>query len=193
MTGPNAGVDQTAEPAGAGQADDQALDGQPSRPPFSYWKLTVMLLAGLLVALAVAALLLGQRLREADATQDGRDDALRYARQSALNLTSISVENLDADIQQVLDGATGEFESDFAQRSDNLREVLTSNEVVSEGTVLEAALVSADENTATALVVIDATVRNTENPDGGVNTYRMKLELERQGDQWLTSMLEFVG
>jgi hypothetical protein len=42
-------------------------------------------------------------------------------------------------------------------------------------------------------VVVDATVRNTENPRGGVNTYRMKLELERQGEQWLTSMLEFVG
>ncbi len=147
----------------------------------------------LLAVLALAAVLLGLQVREARAAEDRREDALRYARQMALNLTSISVQELDTDIKQVLDGATGEFEEDFARRSDNLREVLTTNEVVSEGKVLEAALVRSDEDTATALVVVDATVRNAQNPQGGVNTYRMKLELERQGDRWLTSLLEFVG
>ena len=147
----------------------------------------------LLALLAVAALVLGLRVREAQAAEDRRSDALRYAQQMALNLTSISVQELDTDIEQVLDGATGEFEEDFARRSDNLREVLTTNEVVSQGKVLEAALVRADDETATALVVVDATVRNAANPQGGVNTYRMKLELERQGDRWLTSLLEFVG
>ena len=147
----------------------------------------------LLLALTAATVLLGLRVVEARAQDDSREDALRYAKQMAINLTSISVEDLDNDISQVLEGATGEFEDDFANRSDNLREVLTTNKVTSEGKVLEAALVRADEETATALVVVDATVRNAANPDGGVNTYRMKLELERQGDRWLTSLLEFVG
>ena len=153
----------------------------------------LLILTVLLALLAVAAVVLGLRVQEARAAEDRREDALRYARQMALNLTSISVQELDTDIEQVLDGATGEFEEDFARRSDNLREVLTTNEVVSEGKVLEAALVRADDETATALVVVDATVRNAQNPQGGVNTYRMKLELERQGDRWLTSLLEFVG
>lgn len=155
------------------------------------WLLVALL--GTLVVLSLAALVLAWQLRQANAEEEARQDALRYAKQTAVNLTSISFQDLDNDIQQVIDSATGEFEEDFASRSDNLREVLTTNQVVSEGTVLEAALTRADEDTATALLVVDATVRNTENPDGGVNTYRMKLELERQGDQWLTSMLEFVG
>jgi Mce-associated membrane protein len=150
-------------------------------------------LTALLAIAAVAALVFAWQLRGIDQDQAAREAALRYASQTATNLTSISVEDLDADIEQVLDSATGEFESDFAERSDNLREVLTTNEVVSEGEVLSAALTRFDGDSATALVVVDATVRNTQNPQGGVNTYRMKLELERQGDQWLTSMLEFVG
>jgi Mce-associated membrane protein len=124
---------------------------------------------------------------------DWRASALTYARQTAINLTSLDYKTLGADIEQVLDGATGAFADDFEARADNLRDVLTTNQVVSQGQVLEAALVRADERNATAIVVVDATVRNTQNPDGGVTTYRMKLELERQGDRWLTSTLEFVA
>ena len=191
---PTAGAPATgtepADPAGASSARASS-DVAGARGGGRRWLLIGLL--ALLAVLAVAALLLGLRVREAQAVEDRREDALRYARQMALNLTSISVEDLDADIEQVLDGATGEFEEDFAKRSDNLRDVLTKNEVVSEGTVIEAALVRADEETATALVVVDATVRNSANPQGGVNTYRMKLELERQGERWLTSLLEFVA
>lgn len=153
------------------------------------------LLGGLgvtLVALAIAATVLLLRLDEYDDAADARQSALTYARQTAINLTSLDYQTLGADIEQVLDGATGAFADDFQARSDNLRDVLTTNEVVSQGQVLEAALVRADERNATAIVVVDATVRNTQNPEGGVTTYRMKLELERQGDRWLTSTLEFV-
>ncbi len=191
MTAPDATV---GTPPGDGTSTPEAGASAPSdtATPRSGRRLLVGL--GLLLALlAVTALVLGLRVRDARAADERREDALRYAQQMALNLTSISVQELDTDIEQVLDGATGEFEEDFARRSDNLREVLTTNEVVSEGKVLEAALVRADEDTATALVVVDATVRNAQNPQGGVNTYRMKLELERQGDRWLTSLLEFVG
>ena len=191
MIAPDAAVGQPTQAADAPPAAETS-----DRSPAGRSRRRRALIIGLSVlvgVLAVAALLLGLQVREAQAAQDRREDALRYARQMALNLTSISVQDLDADIEQVLDGATGEFEEDFANRSDNLREVLTANDVVSQGTVLEAALVRADEETATALVVVDATVKNSSNPEGGVNTYRMRLELERQGDRWLTSLLEFVG
>lgn len=181
--GPPPGEGSTAPETSTGDAADSARRR----------RALLIGLGVLLAALAVASILLALQVRAAQAADDRRADALRYARQMAINLTSISVRDLDADIEQVLDGATGEFEEDFANRSDNLREVLTTNEVVSEGMVIEAALVRADEQSATALVVVDATVRNSANPDGGVNTYRMKLELERQGDRWLTSLLEFVG
>ena len=191
MTSPDTTVGTSADDGSA--APESTAPSSDAAAPRRVPRTLLIVLGVLLAVLAVAALVLGLRVQEARVAEDRREDALRYARQMALNLTSISVQELDTDIEQVLDGATGEFEEDFARRSDNLREVLTTNEVVSEGKVLEAALVRADDETATALVVVDATVRNAANPQGGVNTYRMKLELERQGDRWLTSLLEFVG
>jgi Mce-associated membrane protein len=154
----------------------------------------VLLVLSVLGLLLVAVLaLLGWQLRGYAALDDRREDVLRAARQSALNLTSIDHESFDQDVARVLEGATGAFRADFEARSDDLRTVLEENEVVSRGKVLEAGLVRSDARTATALVVVDSTVRNTAAPEGRVNTYRMRLQLELRDGRWRTSMLEFVG
>lgn len=146
---------------------------------------------GLLLLLALAALAV-QALRY-ESVDDRRADALRAATQSALNLTSIDNREFDADVARVLEGSTGAFKTDFEARSKDLESVLTENQVVSQGKVIEAGLVRDDERTATALVVVDSEVRNTAAPEGRVNTYRMRLELELVDGRWLTSQLEFVG
>jgi Mce-associated membrane protein len=153
--------------------------------------LLVLSVLGLLLLVALGALLV-QALRY-DAVADRRADALRAAKQSALNLTSIDNREFDEDVARVLEGSTGAFRTDFEGRAKDLRSVLTENQVVSQGTVIEAGLVRDDERTATALVVVDSEVRNTAAPEGRVNTYRMRLELELVGGRWLTSQLEFVG
>jgi len=136
---------------------------------------------------------LGVQLRGYAQTQDARDDALRAARQSALNLTSIDAEQFDVAVQRVLDGATGDFRREFEDNSDNLEKLLADNEVSAEGNVLEAGLVRSDRSNASALVVVDSTVRNTATPRGRVNTYRMQIEVQRVDGRWLTSTLRFVG
>ncbi len=155
----------------------------------------LLLIAGAaaLILVLVAGLVLGFQVRRDAADATARADALSAARSSALNLTSIDQEAFAEDVAAVLDGATGEFRSDFAARAGDLEQLLTENEVIAEGRVLEAGLVRSDRNSATALVVVDSTVRNTATPDGRVNSYRMRLELEKVGDRWLTSVLEFVG
>lgn len=146
---------------------------------------------GLLLMAALVAL--GLQLRAYEQVDDGRDAAVRAAQQSALNLTSIDNDDFKADVQRVLDGATGAFKTDFEARSKELAQVLSQNQVASEGKVIDAGLVRYDDLNATALVVVDSNVKNVAVPEGRVNTYRMRLTLERQGDRWLTSMLEFVG
>lgn len=153
--------------------------------------LLVLSVIGLLLMLALAALAV-QALRY-DSVDDRRADALRAAKQSALNLTSIDNREFDEDVERVLEGSTGAFKTDFEARSKDLESVLTENQVVSQGKVIEAGLVRDDERTATALVVVDSEVRNTAAPEGRVNTYRMRLELELVDGRWLTSQLEFVG
>lgn len=161
---------------------------RPHTPP-----LVVGLLGALLLLVCAAAVLGSLKLRELDQRQDARLAAVAAARQEALNLTSIDTRDIDADLKAVLDGATGGFKTDFAQRSADLRRVLTENNVIAEGNVLEAALVRADDATATVLVVVDSTVKNKAAPKGRANTYRMQLDLEKRDGRWLTSTLQFVG
>jgi Mce-associated membrane protein len=153
--------------------------------------LLALCVLGLLLLAALAALAL--QLRSYEQVEADREAAVSAAQQSALNLTSIDNEDFQADVKRVLDGATGAFKTDFEARSKELATVLAENEVASEGKVIDAGLVRYDERNATALVVVDSNVKNVAVPEGRVNTYRMRLTLERQGDQWLTSMLEFVG
>jgi Mce-associated membrane protein len=156
-------------------------------------RVATVALAAAMVLLLVGALLLGLRVRGAALDDQAREQALTAARQSALNLTSIGREDFEGAYGRVLDGATGEFRQDFAGRREELQRLVQENEVDAEGRVLDAAIVRSDRTSATALVVVDSRVRNTAVPEGRVNSYRMKVELEKVGDQWLASALEFVA
>lgn len=151
------------------------------------------LVAGALLALAVLAGYLGYRVQQADAREQARQQALTAARQSALNISSISTQNFAQNVAAVLDGATGQFRQDFSARTGQLEQLLKDNDVSATGSVLEAALQRADRNSATALVVVDSTVKNKQVPEGRTNNYRMKIQVEKVGDRWLTSSLEFVA
>ncbi|GAC1443260.1 MAG: hypothetical protein NVS3B26_08680 [Mycobacteriales bacterium] len=153
----------------------------------------VAILSVLLALLAAAVLVGAVKLRGDAQRDDARAAALSAARQEALNLTSIDGRNVDLDLKRVQDNATGGFARDFATRAKDLKGVLTENSVVAEGRVIDAALVRGDGDTATALVVVDSTVKNKAAPAGRDNTYRMQLDLERHGGRWLTSALQFVG
>ena len=178
MTEPDAPADATASPGEA-----------PRRGPV----VLIAVLSVLLLLLAAAALVGALKLREAHQRDEARAAALVAARQEALNLTSIDGRAIDTDLQRVLDDATGGFKADFTQRSKDLKTVLTENQVIAEGKVLEAAIVRSDNDSATVLVVVDSNVKNKAAPQGRANTYRMQLDVERHGNRWLTSALQFVG
>jgi Mce-associated membrane protein len=50
-----------------------------------------------------------------------------------------------------------------------------------------------DTDSAQVLVVADATITNTAAPDGQLRHYRIKLDMVRVGDAWLTAGLQAVG
>jgi Mce-associated membrane protein len=153
-----------------------------------------LLLAGLVTGLAAALVALAALVPKAseDRTESRRREAiLRAARQEAVNLTTIDAEHLDRDIQRILDGATGEFKEQFAAGSNELTNVLTTSKSTSTGEVLEAGIVTADDDSAQVLVVVDSRITNAQEPQGRLSHYRLQLDLVRQGSRWLTARLEF--
>jgi Mce-associated membrane protein len=130
---------------------------------------------------------------EQRAAADRQQDVLAAARQSALNFTSLDYRHYDRDSQNVLKGATGDFKKQFAAQTDELTKLVAANKSVSQGQVLEAGIVSADEKSARVLVVADSKVTNTAAPEGQARTYRLQLDLVLERGRWLTSDVEFVG
>ena len=59
--------------------------------------------------------------------------------------------------------------------------------------MLEAGLVSLDDDSARVLVVADSTVTNAAGSDPQRRHYRLQLDLARHGQRWLVSDLQFVG
>lgn len=151
------------------------------------------LVAVALVLLTVVAGFLLFKVRAVQLDDQAREQALTAARQTAINVTSISTKEFATDVARVLDGSTGSFRQDFSARTGQLEQLLKDNDVSAQGRVLEAGVARSDRRTATALLVVDSTVKNKQVPDGRVNTYRMKIDMEKVGDRWLASSLEFVA
>ncbi len=160
--------------------------GEASRP-------ALVGLALLLIVLLVGAGLLGRRVHGYGSQESRRQAALTAARQMAVNFTTLDYRHGKADLQRVMDGATGDFKEEFGNGFDQLGTIISRNQAVSQGQVLEAGLVSSDADSARVLVVADSTVSNKATPTGQRRHYRMQLELRREGGRWLTSNLEFVG
>ncbi len=193
---PRSSEPKPPEPSSAhedGPHEDGSGAGESSGPRASTRTRVLFGLATLCVLLAAVGVFLGLQLRTYSSAQDARTDALRAARQSAINLTSIESAKLDEAVDRVLEGATGDFRKEFEDNSGNLKDLLTKNEVSAQGRVIESGLVRSDKSNASALVVVDSTVKNVASPEGRVNTYRMQIEVERVDGRWLTSSLRFVG
>lgn len=129
------------------------------------------------------------------AHQEGERDQriLAAARQSAVNFTSLDYRHYERDSRNVLQGATGDFKKQFAAQTRELTRLVADNESVSQGQVLEAGIVRADDDSARVLVVADSEVTNVNSPRGQARTYRLQLDLLREDGRWLTSGVEFVG
>ena len=152
------------------------------------WSLLVALLAALTAAGIVGRQWYDQRQLDA-----ARQQALAAARQDTVDFVSISAATVDRDLQRISDHATGEFKDEFTQDKAQVRAAVVENKVDSRGSALRAAIVSASRRTAIVLVAVDATVKNTNAPDGRLSHYRIQVTMANQSGRWLISQLTFVG
>jgi Mce-associated membrane protein len=152
-----------------------------------------MLLGVLLVALVVTAGVLGWQLREAQAEEDRRVQIMQAATEHAVDFLSVDYRQVRRDTAKVIEGAAGQFRRQYVSSRGRLESLVRDNESVSRGKVLSVGLVSADADSARAIVVADSSVRNLASPRPQPRHYRLQLDLVRQGERWLVSSLQFVG
>jgi Mce-associated membrane protein len=157
--------------------------------------LVVLAAVGLvLVVASVVLALVGKQHTDAREEREGaRDAALSAARQAILNLDALSAATIDADLKRVLASATGSFKDEFSKAQADLKTRIVQVKTVSSGQVLSAGVVRSDPDTATVLVAVDRTVKDSSNATGVVAHDRWKLDLEKHGGRWLVADLQPVS
>jgi Mce-associated membrane protein len=185
---------QTAETSETEDAEDidDVGDEPPAKPRMSHVRLATI--AGLVLVVALGGLTgwLGFRAYESHKADEQRKLFLQVGRQGALNLTSIDFQQADADVQRILDSATGTFYDDFQARAQPFVAVVKQAQSKSVGTIAEAGLVSESENEAEVLVAVTVKTSNAGAPEQAPRAWRMRITVEKVGDEAKVSNVEFV-
>lgn len=144
------------------------------------------------VALGTLAGWFGYRIHQSLQAQHQRDLLVRVARQGALNLTTIDYQHADADVQRVLDSATGGFYDDFSHRSKPFIEVVKKAQSTSVGTITEAGMESQSGNEAQVLVAVSVKTSNLGAAEQDPRYWRMRITVQKIGNEAKVSNVVFV-
>jgi Mce-associated membrane protein len=190
------------EPATATALDDDDDDleaiEEPAEPDAKAGAshVRLALIAGLVAVLALGGLTgwLGYRAHESRDLAEQRQTFLQVGRQGAINLTTLDFEHIDADVQRILDSATGTFYDDFQQRAPAFTDVVRQVKSKSVGTVTEAAIEAGDTATQ-AEVLVAVTVKSViaGQPEQQPRAWRMRILVQKIQDETKVSNVEFVA
>lgn len=156
--------------------------------------LRIPIAIGLVVVASLAAVIgwLAYRDQRSHAAQAQSELFVQVARQAAVNLTSIDHNEADADVQRILNSATGTFRDDFEKRSAPFIEVVKRTQSTSRGTVAEAGLESEADGEARVLVAVSVKTTNSAAPEQEPRRWRMRISVEQVDDDVMVSNVEFV-
>jgi len=199
-TEPEASGTEVSDTAVTDGAEDSADEGEetadvvatPAKPRMSHVKLATIV--GLVAVVVLAGLTgwLGFRAYKSHQADEQRKLFLEVGRQGALNLTTIDWQEADADVQRILDAATGTFYDDFQKRAQPFVEVVKQAQSKSVGTIAEAGLESESNDGAQVLVAVTVKTSNAGAPEQAPRAWRMRIFVQKVGDDAKVSNVVFV-
>lgn len=179
---------KTADAMGSVATQDTGPPGSPDS------KCGLALIAGtmILVVLGTTSAWLGYQTLQAQRANTEREHYVQAARQTALNLTTIDYSRAEADVQRIVDGATGEFREGFSERAQPFIDTVKRAQSRSVGTVTQAGLESMKDGQAQAIVAVTVTTASVTGVEDAPKSWRMRLGMESTGDGVKVSRVEFV-
>lgn len=175
-------------------ASDRELSESTKAPPSGRNSDRLAVVVGLVVVLALTGLVafLGYRARQSQHADQQSTLFLQAGRQGALNLTTIDFRQAEADVQRILDGATGQLYDNFSKRSQPYIDTVLRTQSKSFGTVTEAALESQSGDHAQVLVAVTVKTSNAYTTQEESRAWRMRLWVQKVGAEAKVSNVEFV-
>lgn len=181
--------DEAAESNGGDEASERSVSAWRRMSPV---RLATVLGLAMLVALGGLAGWLGFREYQAQQAQRQRELLIQVGRQGAVNLTTIDWQHADADVQRILDSATGSFYDDFSKRSKPFIDVLKKAQSKSVGTVTAAGIESQSGNEAQVLVAVSVNTSNLGAAEQEPRHWRMRFTVQKTGDEVKVANVAFV-
>ena len=190
--------DSDVEEAAAEPADEEAAEKparirrRPSR------QLIVKIATASLVVVVVSLALLGLsgamywHHRNVEVQRQQSAEFAAAARQSVVTLMSLDFNKAEEDVQRIIDNTTGDFKKDFEGQAEEFIAVAQESKVVTEATVNAVAVQSMTKDTATVLVAVVTRVSNAASNTQEPRSWRLSVDVARDGDQIKLSKVEFV-
>jgi Mce-associated membrane protein len=163
----------------------------PRAEPTRHRSAIVVTLA-MVLALAALAGWLGYRAQQSHEAARQRAVFVQTARQAAVNLTTISYTEVDADIKRIVDASTGRFHDDFQQRAPAFVDVIKHAQSKSVGSITAAGLESISGNQAQVLVALSVKTSIAGAPEQEPRAWRMRISVAKDGDGAKVSDVQFV-
>lgn len=152
---------------------------------------------GLVVIAAGFAAFFGISLASAggDDTEvaQAREEVSTVGAAAVATLTSLDYNDVDQVYQRFLDVSTGAVHDDYAKNQDAFKKRIRDSKVVTTAAVRETAVtdVNLQKKTATILVVVDTTVKESEK-DPTTKRLRIEAALDQTDNGWKVNVLRQV-
>jgi Mce-associated membrane protein len=190
--------DVVAEPVDASEVDEAEeasddLSAPAGRRGGLVLKVVAMTLASLLtVALLGASGYMVWQHRNVVNEQRMNAEYAAAARQSAVTLMSLDFNKAKEDVQRIIDNSTGQFRDDFKNQAEDFIKVAQDSKVITEVTVNATGVESMTDDSAVVLVSATSRVTNAAGAKQEPRSWRLSVNLQREGDQIKMSKVEFV-
>ncbi|WP_430330876.1 h domain protein [Rhodococcus sp. ACT016] len=147
--------------------------------------------AGVLVlALVIGVGWLGWGYLQDRATEQARTDAVQAASAQAATMLSYNYNDVDQQLAAAADGLTGEFKADYDKLvQETIAPGAKEKKLTVEATVQAGSIVSATPDDAVVLLFVNQVTTSADMPDAATTGSRVRMEMHKDGDRWLTGRL----
>lgn len=193
-TEPDSSVDEDLD---ADEDLDEAEDVPRRRRRLSVPRVPLKYLAAALVLLCTVVLLVLSVLmmvhhRGVEADRQRSAEFAAAARQGVVTLMSLDFNRAEDDVKRILENTTGEFKKDFESQAPDFTRVAQESKVVTEATVNATAVEKMGQDTATVLVAVTTNVSNAASKEQQPRSWRLSVDVARDGGQIKLAKVEFV-
>jgi Mce-associated membrane protein len=187
---------QPATETGTDEADDDG-DRPARRRRVKLPRISLKVVAAALVVVITAGLLAASawmtfQHRQVVAEQQRSAEFAAAARQGVVTLMSLNFNSAADDVKRIIESTTGEFKKDFESQAADFTTAAQESKVITEANVNALAVKSMTQDTATVLVAVTTNVSNAASKEQQPRSWRLNVNVARDGGQIKLAKVEFV-